>query len=229
MSKDTLDKTVAYLAKREGIDKTLKIIRYTSKILVASLPEGSIARQKFAALDSSIGTSRKAYRLGKFLQSVNALRRLNLDKPVALLELVQCFGEGGYYFLEQFTWLAKAGALDKSYEKRLAYWSALFELLGYAGSISVNVAKMRELQALWQHMAAHAAKEGSSLEATRELSKVRYLWRLRCALVLQDLADALTAVQEVTGGRPRALTSPLLIGCLGLCSGAISSFKNWYA
>jgi len=48
---------------------------------------------------------RKAYRLGKFLQDVNGLRRVRLHGGhLALLELVVYCGEGTYYFLDQFTW-----------------------------------------------------------------------------------------------------------------------------
>jgi hypothetical protein len=48
---------------------------------------------------------RKAYRLGKFLQHVQALRALQLTPgwrgPVEALALA---GEGAYYFLDQATW-----------------------------------------------------------------------------------------------------------------------------
>lgn len=48
---------------------------------------------------------RKAYRLGKFLQDVNGLRKVKLSAGhLALLELVVYLGEGTYYFLDQFTW-----------------------------------------------------------------------------------------------------------------------------
>jgi hypothetical protein len=48
---------------------------------------------------------RKAYRLGKFLQDVNGLRKVRLASGhLAVLELVVYLGEGTYYFLDQFTW-----------------------------------------------------------------------------------------------------------------------------
>lgn len=48
---------------------------------------------------------RKAYRLGKFLQDVNGLRKVQLGGGhLALLELLVYLGEGTYYFLDQFTW-----------------------------------------------------------------------------------------------------------------------------
>lgn len=49
-------------------------------------------------------TCRKAFRLGKFLQDVNALRHSRTTGYLALLELVAYGGEGTYYFIEQLTW-----------------------------------------------------------------------------------------------------------------------------
>lgn len=48
--------------------------------------------------------SRKAYRLGKWLQNANALRKLPLTTPYGVLEWVSNGGEGLYYFVEQLTW-----------------------------------------------------------------------------------------------------------------------------
>ena len=82
--------------------QTLKIIRYASKLLLATSLEGST---QLSSLESSIGTSRKAYRLGKFLQNINAARKIPLrHHPHATLELVANAGECIYYFVDQFQW-----------------------------------------------------------------------------------------------------------------------------
>jgi hypothetical protein len=74
--KDLLDTTVAYLKQREGIDKTLKIIRYTARLVAATAPADSEAARRCERVQASLGSARKAYRLGKFLQHVSAWRRL---------------------------------------------------------------------------------------------------------------------------------------------------------
>ena len=51
---------------------------------------------------------RKAYRLGKFLQSLNAVRKQPLGMQMGVLELLSNGGEAVYYFTEQFTWSASA-------------------------------------------------------------------------------------------------------------------------
>jgi hypothetical protein len=58
--------------------------------------------------------TRKAYRLGKFLQNVHGLRRSSVwaaarsgsrqDFVLGVLEAVTYTGEGIYYFLDQFLW-----------------------------------------------------------------------------------------------------------------------------
>jgi hypothetical protein len=47
---------------------------------------------------------RKAYRLGKFLQHVNSLRRTQLSNRASLLEVIATAGDGLYYFLDQYNW-----------------------------------------------------------------------------------------------------------------------------
>ncbi|KAG8096304.1 hypothetical protein GUJ93_ZPchr0013g35638 [Zizania palustris] len=108
--RDFLVHVEAYLSCRDGVDKLLKISRYTARLAlsVGPLPPASSARLKF--FESSVGLSRKAFLLGKFVQSVNALRaHPHLPLPLMLLTYG---GQGVYYFLEQFVWLAKAGLLE---------------------------------------------------------------------------------------------------------------------
>ena len=56
---DLLDDTVAFLAKREGIDKTLKVLRYATRLLLATAlrGDGELAK-RLGHFESSIGTSR---------------------------------------------------------------------------------------------------------------------------------------------------------------------------
>lgn len=87
--------------------QTLKIMRYTARLVLATPlvdPSNKELRTKLLGLEGSLGTSRKAYRLGKFLQNVNAIRKVPLRAPHALLELLFNLGEGLYYFVDQFQW-----------------------------------------------------------------------------------------------------------------------------
>ena len=87
--------------------QTLKIIRYAAKLALAITASDSstkVVREGLSNLESSLGTSRKAYRLGKFLQNVNAVRKVHYPAPFSSLEIIANVGDGVYYFVEQFQW-----------------------------------------------------------------------------------------------------------------------------
>lgn len=95
-----LDLAISFLKKRDGIDKVLKLIRYTAKLALVTThapivatravafagaggapswptspayqprPSSFLTPARLSALESSIGDARKAYRLGKWLQGV---------------------------------------------------------------------------------------------------------------------------------------------------------------
>mmetsp|Transcript_4933 Transcript_4933/g.10613 ORF Transcript_4933/g.10613 Transcript_4933/m.10613 type:complete len:241 (+) Transcript_4933:225-947(+) len=229
---DLVDKVIKYLAKREGIDKTLKVIRYSSRLLAAVTPKDQELHQRFAALDSSVGVSRKAFRLGKFLQDYNNWRKSRATGGTYLLEAVAYGGEGIYYFIEQIVWLMKAGALSKEMEKDLAKLSAWAEFLGYIANIVLSTFKLRELAVRESKLLVtldKKRKEEGVLDqaAERELRVVRAARALRVALIVQDLADSTLAVNDIRGGSDPLLSHPVLLAVAGLISASVSSYKNW--
>lgn len=222
--KDLLDTTVAYLKQREGIDKTLKIIRYTARLVAATAPSQSEAARRCESVQAALGSARKAYRLGKFLQHVSAWRRFSpLDWRLALtdssyrslhrrdlLERLATLGEGSYYFLDQLAFYFKAGAFGEPrkgrWEKRAARASAWAECLGYACGIALGLARVRELSAaearlrgeLVARYRASGGDPGSvSAEAVARLRALRAARRLRGAAIAQDAADALLALSDL--------------------------------
>eukprot|EP00879_Flechtneria_rotunda_P005159 GHRR01005441.1.p1 GENE.GHRR01005441.1~~GHRR01005441.1.p1 ORF type:complete len:244 (+),score=99.20 GHRR01005441.1:182-913(+) len=236
---DALDKTIAFLQKREGIDKTLKIIRYTSRLIAAISPPGSDTRKRFEALQSSVGTSRKAYRLGKFLQDVNGLRRIEFQgNSLELLEVLAYTGEGMYYFLDQFLWLMKAGFLNKQQEKQVQKASAWAETIGYAANIALSIHKLQKLQQQEQQLSKKlkaATKDdlqdsssyGSIASLRSQLQLLQSAKLLRLALICQDLADSITALNDITEGRWQGFNHPVILSCAGLLSAAVSTYKYW--
>lgn len=115
-----LDHAESFLARRDGVDKALKILRYSAKLLLASPIAPSPSSElhgRLKAFEASVGSSRKAFRLGKFLQDVNALKRIaDVRSRDGLLELVATAGEGCYYFVEQFVWLVSARTQPHAYD-----------------------------------------------------------------------------------------------------------------
>eukprot|EP00897_Mesotaenium_endlicherianum_P007446 jgi/Mesen1/672/ME000109S10892 len=245
---DVLDKSVAFLQKRDGIDKVLKITRYTSKLLLATVLTDS--KTELAAslknFEASVGTSRKAFRLGKFLQDVQTLRKTQYTTLDGALELVGSGGEGLYYFLEQFVWLVsvayphskdkvKAGAIHKRHGRSLQKLSAWPEFVGYFGSVTLKclqVVSLLEKEGAAVSAKAHAQKGASWAEKNAvlvgELAALRAKRFVKTLAVVQDLSDSLLALNDIWDGKG-PLASPALLSLAGLVSALISAHKNWVA
>ncbi|KAK1650739.1 hypothetical protein QYE76_068544 [Lolium multiflorum] len=220
--RDFLAHLEAYLARRDGVDKLLKISRYAARLALAAgppLPAAASARLK--AFESSVGLSRKAFRLGKFVQDVNALRAAGSPLPPPPLALLAYGGEGVYYFLEQFVWLAKAGLLPAHLLPRLQRLSAWAELLGYVGSITIKLKEVAKMESSINTMRLN--ERCGEDEALRTLQGKLLLKRLS---VVQDVADAFMALGDVTDGKGM-LGSSTLTASAGLLSALISTHKNW--
>jgi hypothetical protein len=80
---DLLARTDAYVKKRDGIDKLLKLLRFTAALAVLGGGEGRQGQgallgvelvARLARLDSTLATTRKGLRLGKFLGNAVSLR-----------------------------------------------------------------------------------------------------------------------------------------------------------
>ncbi|POO03146.1 Peroxisomal biogenesis factor [Trema orientale] len=223
----------AYLAKRDGVDKLLKISRYASKIILASsaLPETLTLTGRLKSFESSVGLSRKAFRLGKFVQDVNALRSSQFDSKQDLaLSVVAYGGEGLYYFVEQFIWLSKSGLIDPKHSRNLQKLSAWAEFIGYLGSISLkfrDLNRIREDEACLESSIGIAILRGIGFQEEKEkLRKVKERKSMKKLSIFQDLADGLMALADIRDGKG-LLLGPLSVSCAGLLSALISTHKNW--
>ncbi|KAK5831755.1 peroxisomal membrane protein 11A [Gossypium arboreum] len=231
--KDFLNHLEVYLAKRDGVDKLLKISRYATKIILASsvLQETVPLTRQLKSFESSVGLSRKAFRLGKFVQDVNALRNSHFDsKEEILLSVIAYGGEGLYYFVEQFIWLAKSGLIDTKHSRNLQKISAWAELIGYIGSISLklrDLKRIKEDEACLNSSIEIAISRGvGRTEEEERRKKLREKKLMKQLSVVQDIADGLMALADIRDGKGR-FTDPLLLSCAGLFSALISTHKNW--
>ncbi|KAL0314779.1 UNVERIFIED_CONTAM: Peroxisomal membrane protein 11A [Sesamum angustifolium] len=198
--KDFLTHLEIYLAKRDGVDKLLKISRYATKIILASSLVAA-TRLHAKSFESSVGVSRKAFRLGKFVQDVNALRSTHFTSHSDLnfvLHVIAYGGEGLYYFIEQFVWLGKAGLIDKRRLPSLQKWSAWCEFVGYFGSVSLKVIELRKIDEEERCLVASidlAVLRGIGCrEEHDKLRKLREKKMMKRLSMVQDLADGFDGV-----------------------------------
>ncbi|XP_044510047.1 peroxisomal membrane protein 11A-like [Mangifera indica] len=232
-NRDFLNHLEAYLAKRDGVDKLLKISRYASKIILASsvLPETLTLTGRLKSFEASVGLSRKAFRLGKFIQDVNALRNSHIDSREDLfLSIIAYGGEGLYYFVEQFIWLAKSGLIDAKHSRNLQKISAWAEFIGYIGSVSIKFKDLKKIineEACLASTIEIAITRGNGYrEEEQKMKKLREKKLMKKLSIVQDLADGLMAVADIRDGKG-ILSAPLFVASAGLLSAIISTHKNW--
>lgn len=245
-SYDALDVAVALLKRREGIDKTLKLVRYAS-IFAASEAKGAFGTESaFAAsataLEKSIGNARRALRLGKFLGNAQELRDELRDaesRGVSVLKrwtsaaALCALLEGAYYFLEQGVWLSKAGAAmrERTTLDRLVRWSARAEVMSYVFSVSLSLDEARAADA-----ARRDARRALTIELSRDAHDVDHdmVDRLRRSIasadrdkrravlaVVQDATDAALSFEDALDVPGVELTHERFVNTLGLLAAAL--------
>ena len=231
--RDFLNHLEAYLAKRDGVDKLLKISRYATKIILASslLPETLTLNRRLKSFESSVGVSRKAFRLGKFVQDLNALRNSCFDsKEDVILSIIAYGGEGLYMFVEQFVWFVKSGLIDAKHSRNLQKISAWAGFVGHIGSISLKIRDLKRINedesrllSTIEISISRGLKYDEEAKKIQKLKEKRLMKRLS---IVQDLADGLMALADIRDGKGR-LSGPLLMSSAGLLSALISAHKNW--
>lgn len=231
LNRDFLHHLETYLAKRDGVDKLLKISRYATKIILASSTFSSTSpiHNRLKSFESSVGLSRKAFRLGKFIQDINALRSTTTGSDL-LLSIIAYGGEGVYYFVEQFVWLAKSGLIDPKHSKNLQMISAWSEFIGYLGSISLKIRDLRILNqeelCLISSIEISETRGNKCVEEKMKLKKVREKMMLKRLSTIQDVADGLMALADIRDGKGW-YSKPMVVASAGLLSALISTHKNW--
>ncbi|KAK3275892.1 hypothetical protein CYMTET_16006 [Cymbomonas tetramitiformis] len=246
----TIKKTDDFLKKREGIDKVLKLVRYTAKLTTyyqlrdgASSDLGISLKQ----LDSHLGVARKSLRIGKFIgNGLDVQKALQSENPgtVEFLKVVGGSAETIYYFLEQIMWLLKSGVLkDKELEKKLGRVETYFELTGYIAAIAIGMIQLKRLQEKETELledALHKKDDDFEKVAVRTTAKgevvtrdhhecLQHIRMQRIPVILglvQNFADASIAVGDLAGDG-NVLAHPVTVSLCGLLSGCISAHGKW--
>lgn len=243
--KDTLDKLVLFLAKRDGIDKLVKTFQYVGKLGHYRLESRNPGlADRFKKLEVAAGLSRKAFRTGRFLTGFNALRTTTFpDRKLQTLAVLGYGGEMVYWFFDHFLWLSRVGVLDPPLARRMSYISAFGEGFGYLFFMAADLIVIRrglqaearckteiaELQA-FQRVGVELRGESTSkqvmlLKAT--LSSIR-MERIMCAMsLIANASDFFIALADVD---PNPFVAhPVTLGISGLASAWSGWYKNWPA
>ena len=182
------------LETREGIDKTLKTLKYSSVLtaLVLVGNENNEERQQqrtakqLRKLAKSLSISRGSLRLGKFLKfSLQCREHLVLYLAAReggrnkrsyksrertykdALEFLALFTEAVYYFLEQGVWLQNVGVFrpdDPVKRKELKMLAMKVEFFMYATSIPLRMVEWRDIERLEKAMCVKKKNEAIAYE-----------------------------------------------------------------
>lgn len=226
--KDTLDKLVIFLAKRDGIDKVVKTMQYIGKLGHYSVErKNPVLAARYKNLEIAAGMSRKAFRTGRSLAGFNALRTAQF--PDLTIQLLTIFGTGGemvYWLFDHFTWLAKTGVLNSEVATRTMYISAFGESVWYIFFIAIDVIVIKRglnaEAALKRKLESEAedSKEFKSLKA--KISAIKMQRVMSVMSIVAKTSDLFIALAVVD---PNPFVSHTVT--LGL-SGLASAWAGWY-
>ncbi|KAL5215510.1 hypothetical protein ABZP36_006911 [Zizania latifolia] len=216
---DTLDKLVVFLAKRDGIDKLVKTFQYVSKLAhwaaESSRPDLAGRAKKW---ETASGLSRKAFRTGRSLTGLNALRRA--PGEFGVLAVLANAGEMVYFFFDHFTWLSRVGVLDAWLAPRVSFISAFGESVGYVFFITMDLIMIR--RGIRQERKL-LSEEGDGKE--KEVKKIRMDRVMRLMATAANVADLVIGIADI---EPNPFCNhAVTLGISGLVSAWAGWYRNW--
>ncbi|KAG0584641.1 hypothetical protein KC19_3G225000 [Ceratodon purpureus] len=241
--KDTLDKLVLFLAKRDGIDKLVKTFQYVGKLghyrLESKDPK---LADRWKKLEVAAGLSRKAFRTGRFLTGFNKLRNTTFpDHKIQVLSVLGYGGEMVYWFFDHFLWLSRVGVLDPEIARRMSYISAFGEGFGYIFFIIADLIVIRrglEAEARWkkqiaeleefQRLGVELKGESTSKQLMLLKAKVSSIRMQRIMSVMSIIANVSDFIIALADVDPNPFVChPVTLGISGLASAWSGWYKNW--
>lgn len=231
--------------------QVLKIARYSIRLLLATgVLESPAARKALEDTEHALGSSRKAYRIGKFLRCYAALRKQRRLVPSissSVLEGTAAMGEGVYYFIDQFQFLTSVGVLSSRQGRHLKMVSSIAELVYCSSDVVLNVLRLhnllereveliRELRRRRRVCDERGQKfdygDEVNVALIDEVNAIRKRRFLRTMTIIDDLANAVLAIDDVRDAyqlRVRRRTSGVILSLCGLASGIVGFWKKYPA
>ncbi|KAK9914031.1 hypothetical protein M0R45_037830 [Rubus argutus] len=219
---DSVDKLVIFLAKRDGIDKLVKTFQYVSKLVHWHAESTNLKiAERAKQWEVSSGLSRKAFRTGRFLTGLNALRRSPGSTPtLRFLAVLANAGEMVYFFFDHFLWLSRIGTLNPSLARKMSFISAFGESFGYIFFIVSDFIALKE--GLQEEKRVMNLEDKSIDKKNESIRKIRSDRVMRLMAVAANVADLIIAVADI---EPNPFCNHTVT--LGI-SGLVSAWSGWY-
>jgi len=243
---DELDHAVAFLKTRDGLDKSLKLLRYAAMLGAFGVDPRGVAGSKLRDLDRSTATARKFLRLGKFLGNARDLRvhwrareRLIEKTPagavaakVRRIEETETRARDAHANALRLNRLniGCSGASLAYYFLEQFVWAKAVGLIR-APKTNARVAQLApaHLQRISRFEAFGNSFGLSTEHLEASLDEARRRLFLARVSFCADVADCAACAGEVTGGNANPLRRPGLVGALGLVSALCGVYEKWEA
>ena len=132
-------------------------IQYSAKVKFAEAPRDSDTQVEWKKMENSMSDSRKIFRLGKFLDELDDMRRVVQNTAeqrwsIKIITLVMHFFAFNYYFLDNVLWAMNIGLL-----KNIRTNSQGFKDSRFSKQDIVNMKNARNYQSLYRLVLATVA------------------------------------------------------------------------
>mmetsp|Transcript_27 Transcript_27/g.77 ORF Transcript_27/g.77 Transcript_27/m.77 type:complete len:242 (+) Transcript_27:42-767(+) len=109
---EQLDKTVKFMKRTDGRDKSFRVLQYSSMLLVALLREDTKLSDVIGSLRRAMSTTRKALRLVRMLENVQTVRQVLYwwkseaeNRISRIFDVLAAVSEVFYFYYDHLVWL----------------------------------------------------------------------------------------------------------------------------
>eukprot|EP01060_Flectonema_neradi_P019515 TRINITY_DN2667_c0_g1_i2.p1 TRINITY_DN2667_c0_g1~~TRINITY_DN2667_c0_g1_i2.p1 ORF type:complete len:254 (+),score=61.78 TRINITY_DN2667_c0_g1_i2:61-762(+) len=230
MTKDVLDRSVAFFDKSDSRDKIFKVIQNYSKVVAwklqiaaltgpqAGRKDARVGAAKYRKLASSLSEFRSLMKMFKWLKNIRDLRSLLANptdmSPGEVIDALANVADVGYRVGDNIEYLCKYKFLtgsEKDWESR----SKLCQFYGYILAVILNTL----------YLTGTLKVDGSDRMSDEEKKKARE------KLILDFLKDFFDLLRVASGrGHLSFVPKPAVpgfAGVMGVCSGSIGLYQVW--
>ncbi|RHZ75304.1 hypothetical protein Glove_216g203 [Diversispora epigaea] len=230
--KPVVEKFVKFTSTTAGRDKSYRGVQFFARFLVWYLSRKGYDKeiiQRFNLLKNTLGSSRKLFRVGKFVEHLqNASKALNNTEGFAKFSTFGrqiCYSI--YLFLDSLSWINSTGAYKFNQIKRINETSARFWFIGIIFSISNGIYKLNQNKHRHDHFEkVSRSKLAEKDEHTNIRAETAKLKSERRALIRQMTIDFLdiTIPATVLG---YIKWEDGIIGLAGVISSILGAQPQW--
>jgi len=233
MSKDALSSITTNLNSVAVRDKVLRFIQYAAKIEKFASPEN---QKILRAVSSNLGGSRRAFRLWRWLEGIDASRKLVSPDPATLaLGYARHSLYSTYFFCDNLIWCGERGIWKpadfdrfKKFTYTVWYLAILANILLSIRSYQVVVETIISTEVARKKL-VQKRRDGENVdkEMSDAMQKMRSLESKKFELAQALLRDGLDFFIPFNQAHNGTIVNENVIGLIGVFTSILSLFNIW--